>query len=105
MLAWMIVGFLLGVGAIMLRRNPHIKLAWFDWVMLVLAVVFFVLAVVNYTGSMEELEPRAANFLLASFGLPGLIFTAIVGVRALRSRSAAPPAAPAADAPKPEAAT
>lgn len=86
MLFWLIVGFLLGIGAIMLRRNPDIKLAWYDWVMLVFAVAFYILAIVNYNGSMEELEPRAANFMLISFGLPGLILTAIVAIRAWRSR-------------------
>lgn len=85
MLFWLIFGFLLGVGAIYLRRNPQIKLAWFDWLMLLGAIVFFVLAIVNYNGSMQELEPTAAWFLLVAFGLPGLILTAIVGIRAWRN--------------------
>ncbi len=85
MLFWLIAGVLLGAGAIFLRRNPNVKLAWFDWVFIVVAVLFFAVAIENYSGSMSELEPRAAGFLLISFGLPGLILTAIVAIRAWRS--------------------
>lgn len=85
MLFWLIAGILLGAGTLFLLRHPQVKLAWFDWVLLVLAVAFFAVAIENYNGSMSELEPRAATFLLASFGIPGLILTAIVGVRAWRS--------------------
>ena len=55
MLFWIIAGFLLGAGALYLRNNPKIKLAWFDWVLLVLAVVFFMLAIATYNGSLGEL--------------------------------------------------
>ncbi|MBL8117099.1 MAG: hypothetical protein J0L63_05755 [Anaerolineae bacterium] len=84
MLFWIIAGFLLGAGALYLRRHPAIKLMWFDWLLLLVAIIFFMLAIENYNGSMSELEPRAAAVLLASFGIPGLILTAIVAVRAWR---------------------
>lgn len=93
MLFWIIAGFLLGAGALYLRNNPKIKLAWFDWVLLILAVVFFMLAIENYNGSMGELEPRAAGVLLAAFGVPGLILAAVVAIRAWRSTQKAAPAA------------
>ena len=51
MLLWLIIGFLLGIGAILLRHNPDIKLAWYDWLMLVVASVFFILAIANYNGT------------------------------------------------------
>lgn len=86
MLFWLIFGFLLGAGMLFLRSRPDIKLAWFDWLMLVIAVVFYVLAISNYTDSLAELETRAAGFLLLSFGLPGLILTVIVVIRAWRNR-------------------
>lgn len=91
MLFWLIVGFLLGAGALYLQRRGDIKLAWYDWLMLVIAALFYMLAIANYSGSMEELEPRAAAFLLIAFGLPGLILTVIVVIRGWRSRQ--PPAA------------
>ncbi len=92
MLLWLIAGFLLGVAAIFLYQHPNIKLAWYDWLMIVFALAFYILAIVNFNGSMAELEPRAANFLLVSFGIPGLILTAIVAVRVWRSFPASPSA-------------
>ncbi len=86
---WLILGILIGVGGLYLFNRKDIKLAWYDWVLLALAVVFLLLAVSNYTDSLAELEPRAAWFLLASFGLPGIILAAIVGVRVWRSKQAA----------------
>ena len=84
---WLILGILIGAGLLFLYNRPTIKLAWFDWIFLVLAVIFFLLAIANYTGSMEELEPRAAGILLASFGIPGLILSLVVGMRVWRNRS------------------
>lgn len=86
---WLILGILLGVGALFLYTRKDIKLAWYDWVILVVAIVLYLLAIENYSGSMAELEPRAAVLLLASFGLPAVILTAIVGVRVWRNREVA----------------
>jgi hypothetical protein len=84
MFFWLIVGFLLATGAIYVKNRSDITLAWYDWVMLALAVIFFMLAISNYSDSMKELESRAANFLLLSFGIPGLLLVAIVGIRIWR---------------------
>jgi hypothetical protein len=86
---WLVLGLLIGAVFVFMLLRPEIKLAWFDWVLLVVAVVFFLLAIANYTGSMQELEPTAAWFLLASFGIPGLILAAIVAVRVIRNRPTA----------------
>ena len=86
---WLILGILLGAGALFLFKREDVKLAWYDWAILVVALVFYLLAIENYTGSMSELEPRAAGLLLISFGLPAVILTAIVGVRVWRNRKAA----------------
>lgn len=86
---WLILGILIGVGGLYLFNRKDLKLVWYDWVLLVLAVIFLLLAIANYSGSMAELEPRAAWFLLASFGLPGIILAAIVGVRVWRGRAQA----------------
>ena len=53
--------------------------------MLAIAVVFYLLAIANYTGSLAELEPHAAVFMLAAFGIPAIIFTLIVGLRIWRA--------------------
>lgn len=82
---WLILGILIGALALYALNTRRVKLSWLDWVLSIIAIVFFLLAIANYSGSMSELEPRAAGFLLASFGIPGLIFAAIVGVRIWRS--------------------
>lgn len=88
----LILGILIGVVFTVLAYQPRgIKLAWFDWVLLALAGVLFVLAITNYQDSLKELEPTAAWFLLFSFGIPGVIFAAIVGVRAWRNSQASAP--------------
>jgi hypothetical protein len=86
---WLILGILIGAGVVFVLNRPDIKLLWYDWVILALALVFLLLAISNFNGSMAELESRAAWFLLASFGLPGVILAAIVGVRVWRNRQAA----------------
>lgn len=84
----LILGLLIGAGFVYLNSRDDVKLRWFDWVLLALAMAFFLLAIVNFSASRAELEPKAGNILLVSFGLPGLILTAIVAVRAWRSREA-----------------
>ncbi len=86
-MTWLIIGILIGALVVFMANNQHIKLGWIDWVLVAAAIVFFVLAIANYAGSMEELEPRAAGFLLVSFGIPGLILVAIAGVRVWRKHS------------------
>ncbi len=84
----LIFGLLIGAGFVYLYSREDIKLTWYDWILLAVAVVFFLLAIVNFSQSRAELEPKAANILLVSFGLPGVILTAVVAVRAWRSREA-----------------
>ena len=86
-MTWLIVGVLIGAVAVYLAQSRQLKLGPLDWVMFALAVVFVLLAIANFTGSMEEREPLAATVLLASFGIPGLILLAIAGVRVWRRRS------------------
>jgi len=84
---WLIVGILIGALVMFMANNRHVKLDWLEWVLVVAGVVFVLLALANYSGSMTEREPLAATVLLASFGLPGLILFAIAGVRVWRKRS------------------
>jgi hypothetical protein len=93
MLLWIVVGLLIGAGFVFLATRQTLKLAWFDWIFLVLAVIFALLALQNFTASLAELEPRAAWILLGAFGVPALLFAAIVVVRVVRARLSAPKAA------------
>lgn len=87
---WIVLGILIGAGFALLATRSVIKMQWFDWVLLALAIVFALLAIQNYTASLEELETKAATILLVMFGLPAVIFGAIVGIRAWRNRPAVP---------------
>jgi hypothetical protein len=89
---WIIVGLLIGAGFVFLATRGSLKLSWLDWIFLVLAVVFGLLALQNFTASLAELEPKAAWILLAAFGVPALLFAAIVVVRIARVRLNAPKA-------------
>ncbi|MCA9906523.1 MAG: dehalogenase [Anaerolineae bacterium] len=87
---WLVLGLLIGAGVMYLARNAQIKLAWYDWLIAALAIILLLLGISNYFGSVSELEPGAAGFLLAAFGIPGLILAAVVILRVWRSaRSAA----------------
>lgn len=90
---WLIVGLLIGAIAVYLAQSRQLNLGPLDWVLLVAAVIFILLALANFTGSLEEREPLAATVLLASFGIPGLILLAVIGVRVWRKRSLASPLA------------
>ncbi|HML22395.1 MAG TPA: hypothetical protein PKD09_12150 [Aggregatilinea sp.] len=82
---WLILGILIGAGFIFLAHRSEFKLAWYDYIILAVSIVFLLLAIANFSGSRAELEYKAANILLLSFGVPGLILMAVVGVRAWRS--------------------
>ena len=88
---WLIVGIVIGAAVIYLANNRQLRLSPLDWVLFAVGIVFLLLAIANYTGSMQEREPLAAGVLLASFGLPALILFAIAGVRVWRRRSQVPP--------------
>lgn len=83
----LLFGLLIGAVLVYLYSREDVELAWFDWVLLIVAMVFYLLAIVNFNQSRAELEPKAANILLVSFAVPALILTAIVAVRAWRNRA------------------
>lgn len=78
---WLILGIVIGAGIFYLASRPNLNLAWYDWVLLALAVALALLAIQNYLASLAELEPRAARILLAGFGIPALLFGGAFGFR------------------------
>lgn len=84
----LIFGLLVGAGFVYLSQRDDVQLAWYDWALLAVAMLFYLLAILNFSQSRAELEPRAGNILLLAFGVPGVILTAIVAVRAWRNREA-----------------
>lgn len=85
---WLVLGILIGAGFVVLAHRSEFKLAWYDYVILAAGIALLLLGIANFSGSRAELEYKAANILLLSFGVPGLILMAVVGVRAWRSHQA-----------------
>ncbi len=83
---WLVLGLLIGAGFVLLARQKHIRLAWYDWALLALAAVGALMAVQNYQASLAEHEPTAAVILLSAFGVPALLLAAVVAMRVWRSR-------------------
>lgn len=82
---WLILyGILLGVGGTYLVTKTDLKVAWYDWILMVLAALFLYLGVHDFFASFRELSPEASWVLLFGFGVPGLIFGGIVAFRLFR---------------------
>lgn len=91
---WLILGLIIGVGGFWLvswTRSRGISLRWYEWLLAVLAVLLALLAVQLFTGSMAELEPRAAWELLLIVGVPAVILGVLAALLPwLRQRGSQP---------------
>jgi hypothetical protein len=77
---WLIFGIVIGLGAwgfYTWARGRKWNIAWYVWTLGVLAVIALLFAYQNYTASVAELEPEAAGFLLAAFGVPAVLLATI----------------------------
>ncbi|MFU8840092.1 MAG: hypothetical protein ACNA8R_05155 [Nitriliruptoraceae bacterium] len=73
---WLIVGILVGAGVLMAvqySRREEVSVPWYSWLLGVVAVVFVLIGIEVFAGSMVESEPRAAWLGLAAFAVPGVI--------------------------------
>ena len=73
---YMLLGFLLGGGAVylaMLLKEKTIKLTWYEWILVVLGFVLFLFLGQTFVASFLEGEPRAAWMSLIFLGLPILL--------------------------------
>lgn len=76
MLFWLIIGIAVGVGLFWMiqhSRRPEVTTTWYGWVLGVLALLFALLAIEVFAGSMAESEPRAAWLGLLAFAVPAAI--------------------------------
>ncbi|MEK7442539.1 MAG: dehalogenase [Chloroflexota bacterium] len=89
---WLILGLVLGALFIWMATRSNFKLTWYEWILVALATILALFAIQNYSASLTELEPRAANFLLMMFGLPAVVLAAIAAglavFRLMRSKKA-----------------
>ena len=91
MFFWVVLGALIGAGFYWLATNKKgITFKWYEWVMIVVAVLLLLFTIQNYQASIAEIEPRAANIFLLLFGLPAVILGAIpVVLNRMRARKVA----------------
>jgi len=85
---YMLVGFLLGGGAVylgMLLKEKTIKLTWYEWILVVLGFVLFLFLGQTFVASFIEGEPRAAWMSLLFLGLP-ILLIAIGTFRSVKMR-------------------
>src|SRR5512136_2971512 len=76
---WLVIGLIVGIGAFWLvswLRARKIAVTWYEWALIVVAVILALLAIQNFEGSVAELEMRGAWVLLALFGFPALFVAA-----------------------------
>ena len=85
---YMLVGFLMGGGAVLIwhyLKIASLKLKWFEWILLVLCYITFMFMSQTFIASFLEYEPKAAWLTLVFMGIPILVMA--VGLyRSLNTR-------------------
>ncbi len=77
---WLIVGLVVGAGlfgAVRYSRQPEVTVPWYSWVLGVLAVLFGLVAIEVFAGSLAESETRAAWMGFLAFAVPGVVLGAL----------------------------
>ncbi|MFC1936578.1 dehalogenase [Chloroflexota bacterium] len=74
---WIILGALAGIAIYWVATSEKFKPTWYEWVLGILGIILILFAIQNYNMSIVELEPRAANYLMLMFGLPGVILAGL----------------------------
>jgi hypothetical protein len=93
---WLITGLVIGAGMFWLgawTRAHKLSVAWYEWLITIVAIILALLAIQNFESSLAELEARAAWIMLAMFGVPAITLAAIAALlvwRRQRPAKAAP---------------
>jgi len=76
---WFIIGIvcaaLIFVAYIFLKKT-NIKIAWWEWLLVAVAILFFIFAITWMIEARMENEPKAAVTFLWTFGLAGILCVA-----------------------------
>lgn len=87
---YVLVGFIMGGGAVMIwntLKNASLKLVWYEWILMILSFITFMIMSQTFIASFAEYEPRAAWLSLIFMGLP-ILLMAVVLFRSLNKRYA-----------------
>lgn len=85
---YVLIGFLLGGGAVYLwsyLKERSVKLVWYEWVLLILSNLAFVLLGQTFIASFQEGEPQAAWLSVVFLGVP-IIIMLVGAFRSLKPR-------------------
>jgi sulfite exporter TauE/SafE len=85
---YMLVGFILGGGAVYLwavMKFKSIRFKWYEWILMVLGFLFFLFLGQTFIASFIEGEPRAAWMSMLFLGLP-IILIAVGTYRLVHKR-------------------
>lgn len=77
---WLIIGAILGMAGLWLAwwaLDKGIRVKWYVWILIVLAVLMAALTAMDYITLTVEMEPGAAGVILWLFGGPALILALI----------------------------
>jgi biotin transporter BioY len=77
---WLILGFVIGAGALWLAswaRAKNVKVSWLAWLLLAIAVVSALSGIQNYVELMAEYEPQAAVMMIPMYGVQVLVPAAL----------------------------
>jgi len=80
---WFLFGLVLGAGILALvlwTGARKIRMTWYEWIMGIASLIFILLVVQNFVGSVGEAEPRAAWMGVLFLGIPAVV----LGVLAVR---------------------
>ena len=85
---YVVIGFLLGGGAVYLwiyLKERRVKLVWYERVLFILAGLIFIFLGQTFIGSFQEGETRAAWMSALFMGVP-IIIMMVGAFRSLRTR-------------------
>lgn len=85
---YVLVGFIMGGGAVLIwqtLKKVSLKLVWYEWILMILSFITFMLMSQTFIASFAEYKPRAAWFTIIFMGLP-IIVMAVVLFRSLKKR-------------------
>lgn len=71
----------MGGGAVLIwhfLKNASMKLVWFEWILLILSNITFMLMCQTFIASFQEYEPQAAWLSLVFLGIPVIIMAVVI---------------------------
>jgi len=77
---WFVIGIIASailISSIWWLNMKNITPRWYEWLIGGIGFVLFFYAIQNTLGFLREIEPTAAGFTAAFFGIPALILVAV----------------------------